>query len=91
VVEQKNLQEYHTVILAAFLHDIGKLVGRGSFKILDRGQHPEFSATFISAHHKLFSPVTNIKLLQELVRKHHENQKAFPPEPDIMCIEPAGG
>lgn len=73
-------REYNTVLLAAFLHDIGKLLGRGTFKLLDKGQHPEFSATFISAHKSLFSQVAEPTLLETLVRKHHQNSRAFPPE-----------
>lgn len=68
--------EYQTVILAAFLHDIGKFLGRGSFKILDKGQHPAFSSTFISAHGSFFSNMADVPLLKELVQKHHENSRA---------------
>jgi len=86
--------EYRTVILAAFLHDIGKLLGRGKFQMLDKGQHPKFSADFVSAYSDLFKPYCDVALLKELVQKHHENQKAFPPEflvqsikdPHIRCL-----
>ena len=78
--------EYRTVILAAFLHDIGKFLGRGDFKILDRGQHPGFSSTFISAHESLFAKVADVSLLKELVQKHHENTRAFPPEHLVQSI-----
>jgi hypothetical protein len=79
--------EYQTVILAAFLHDIGKLLGRGDFKILDKGQHPGFSSTSISAHKSIFSKVADISLLRELVQKHHENSRAFPAEFLVQSIE----
>jgi CRISPR-associated protein Csm1 len=79
--------EYQTVILAAFLHDIGKLLGRGTFKLLDKGQHPQFSATFVSAHSKLFSKIAEIELLHELVQKHHENSRAFAPEFLVQSIK----
>jgi len=49
--------EYQTVILAAFLHDIGKFLGRGDFKLLDKGQHPGFLSTFVSAHDSFFSRI----------------------------------
>jgi len=87
VVEQKDIQEYQTVILAAFLHDIGKLLGRGDFKILDTGQHPKFSADFVSTYRDLFAKATNADLLKELVQKHHENSKAFPPDFLVQSIQ----
>jgi len=79
--------EYQTVILAAFLHDIGKLLGRGTFKVLDKGQHPGFSSTFISAYNSIFSAIADVSLLKELVQKHHENSRAFPPEFLVQSIE----
>jgi len=80
-------REYRTVILAAFLHDIGKLLGRGTFKLLDKGQHPEFSATFVNAHKGSLSQVADTGLLHELVQKHHENSRAFPSEFLVQSIE----
>ena len=79
--------EYQTVVLAAFLHDIGKFLGRGKFKVLDKGQHPWFSSTFISAHHSFFSTIADVSLLKELVQKHHENSRAFRPEHLVQSIE----
>ena len=80
------VEEYRTVILAAFLHDIGKLLGRGSFKMLDKGQHPKFSSDFVSAYRTVFAKVANAGLLQELVQKHHQNDRAFPPEFLVQSI-----
>lgn len=79
--------EYQTVILAAFLHDIGKFLGRGDFKVLDKGQHPGFSSTFVSAHENLFSRIADTSLLKELVQKHHENGRAFPSEYLVQGIK----
>ena len=59
-------KEYQTVVLAALLHDVGKLLGRGRFALLERGQHPQFSATFVSANLGIFSPVCDVLLLREL-------------------------
>lgn len=67
-------------MLAAFLHDIGKLLGRGSFQSVDKGQHPRFSSDFISAYRHAFAQITDADLLKELVQKHHQNPRAFPPE-----------
>jgi len=86
-VGQWERTEYQTVILAAFLHDIGKFLGRGDFKILDKGQHPGFSSTFISAHESFFSTIADVPLLKELVQKHHENSRTFPPEYLVQSIE----
>ena len=72
--------EYQTVVLAALLHDIGKLLGRGSFKQLDKGQHPKFSADFISAFEDVFSEICDASLLHTLVKRHHESKQSFDPE-----------
>lgn len=79
--------EYRTVLLAAFLHDIGKLLGRGSFQAIDKGQHPKFSSDFISSFPDVFPAVSDADLLKELVQKHHENSRAFPPEYLVQSIQ----
>jgi CRISPR-associated protein Csm1 len=84
-----NQREYQTVILAGFLHDIGKLLGRGRFKLLDKGQHPEFSATFVSAHQDFFSRFVDAELLRELVQKHHENSRTFASRFLVQSIDDA--
>lgn len=33
-------EECHTIVPAVFLHDMGKLLGRRRFTLLERGQHP---------------------------------------------------
>jgi hypothetical protein len=66
---------------------MGKFLGRGDFKVLDKGQHPGFSSTFVSAHKELFSAMANASLLKELVQKHHENNRAFAPEFLVQSIE----
>lgn len=68
-------KEYQTVILAALLHDIGKLLQRGSFfGSLDiKGKHPQVSSDFISAYYGLFNKVVDAELLKTLVQHHHEN------------------
>lgn len=68
---------YNTVVLGAFLHDIGKFLGRGKFQVLDKGQHPKFSADFISAFSLVFGDVADVELLQVLVMKHHEDSRNF--------------
>ena len=86
MVRPEDVEEYRTVILAAFLHDIGKLLGRGSFEMLDKGQHPKFSADFVNAFKQVFAQIADADLLKELVQKHHQNQRAFPPEFLVQSI-----
>ena len=79
-----NQKEYETVILGALLHDIGKMLQRGSFGSLDtKGQHPFVSATFISAFEDFFSRYVDYDLLINLVQRHHENPHHFPS--DLLC------
>ncbi len=79
-------QEYHTVVLAGLLHDIGKLLQRGSFGGLDiRGKHPAISGNFITAFAECFNEVSDIALLKTLVQKHHESQY-FEPDLNINSI-----
>ncbi len=76
----QNAMEYQTVVLAAFLHAIGKLLGRGRFSLLGQGQHPKFSADFVGAFAETFAHVSEVPLLRELVQKHHESSAHFAPE-----------
>ncbi|MFC1968658.1 HD domain-containing protein, partial [Chloroflexota bacterium] len=72
-------QEYRTVVLAGLLHDIGKLLQRGSFGGLDiKGKHPAVSSNFITAFAECFSNVSDVDVLKTLVQKHHESQHFEP-------------
>jgi len=72
---QTDGKEYRTVVLASLLHDIGKLLQRGSFAGLDiRGKHPAVSANFITAFTECFIEISDIDVLKTLVQKHHESQ-----------------
>ena len=74
VTEIDHVKEYRTVVLAAFLHDIGKFLQRGSFSWLkDRVKHPERSGEFIGAFQDLFTEVADVALLRTLVEHHHEH------------------
>jgi CRISPR-associated protein Csm1 len=69
-----DTQEYRTVVLASLLHDIGKMLQRGSFGGIDiKGKHPAISADFVSAFHECFEQVNDLPLLKTLVQKHHES------------------
>ncbi|GBD96680.1 MAG TPA: type III-A CRISPR-associated protein Cas10/Csm1 [Nitrospirae bacterium] len=68
-----NQKEYQTVILGALLHDVGKLLQKGTFPGLrTEGKHPQVSANFISAFDDFFTSYTDIELLKTLVQRHHE-------------------
>jgi CRISPR-associated protein Csm1 len=82
-----NYKEYQTVVLAALLHDIGKFLGRGRFSLLDKRQHPKFSADFVSAFPEVFAPVSDVSLLQELVQRHHESKQHFAAEFLVQGIQ----
>lgn len=80
-------KEYQTGVLAALLHDIGKLIHRGKFLPLDKGQHPKFSADFVRAWKDIFTQVADVQLLEELVLKHHEDEQHFPAELLVQSIK----
>jgi CRISPR-associated protein Csm1 len=85
-----DVREYQTVIIAALLHDIGKMLQRGSFGELDtKGQHPAVSAVFVDAFKDLFSECVDFDLLKLLVQRHHENPAAF--EPNLLCQNAPSG
>lgn len=74
-------REYQTVLTGALLHDIGKFYQKGDCRFFQHiGQHPGISKEFIQYFETLFAPYTDVKMLSELVLKHHENERAFPPE-----------
>jgi len=66
--------EYQTILMAGLIHDIGKFLQRSDFKgsLRVTGKHPEASANFVKAKAEVFSKVTDVDLLVELVQRHHE-------------------
>ncbi len=79
-----NQKEYQTVVLAALLHDAGKMLQRGSFGNLDTGgKHPKVSSVFVGAFKKFFSEFVDFELFQTLVQRHHEDQRNF--DEDLLC------
>ncbi|MFH1096468.1 MAG: type III-A CRISPR-associated protein Cas10/Csm1 [Candidatus Desantisbacteria bacterium] len=82
-MEGVNQREYQTVMLGAMLHDVGKLLQRGSFGALDtKGKHPQVSANFVSTFKDFFSKFVDFDLLQTLVQKHHEDPRLGK---DLIC------
>ena len=77
---KQNAKEYQTVVLAALLHDVGKLLGHGHFLPLNKGQHPRFSAEFVEAFPEVFAAVSDTSLLRELVQRHHNDKEHFDAE-----------
>ncbi|MBA7564488.1 hypothetical protein ES708_06151 [subsurface metagenome] len=74
---KQKAKEYQTVVLAALLHDVGKLLGHGHFLPLNKGQHPRFSAEFVEAFPEVFAAVSDTSLLRELVQRHHNDKEHF--------------
>jgi CRISPR-associated protein Csm1 len=74
-VKEFDMKEYNSVILAAFLHDIGKFLHRGGDKY--RGSHEEASAAFIANHaDKLKNDsLYDIDLVKILAKYHHAIKK----------------
>ncbi|MFH1140676.1 MAG: type III-A CRISPR-associated protein Cas10/Csm1 [Chloroflexota bacterium] len=72
---------YRAVVLGALLHDVGKLYQRGSYGSLElEGQHPKLAADFVSAFRDLLGAWADPNLLETLVKRHHQNARAFPSE-----------
>jgi len=72
----RDAKQYQTVVLAALLHDVGKLLQRGSFGALDiTGRHPEVSGRFVAAFERFFSDAADTTLLKTLVERHHESDQ----------------
>ncbi len=75
------------MVLAGLLHDIGKLLQRGSFGSLETsGQHPQVSSVFVSAYSTFFGQIVDADLLKTLVQHHHESHY-FPPELQVQGIQ----
>ncbi len=66
--KQNNKKEYHLVILAALLHDIGKISQRTGGKYYLK--HLEFSGNFISSLKEFFGEEL-CKTLAELIGRYH--------------------
>ncbi|MBI3583950.1 MAG: type III-A CRISPR-associated protein Cas10/Csm1 [Nitrospinae bacterium] len=83
-MNEKQKREYYTVILGALLHDVGKMLQRGSFGSLDtKGQHPQVSSDFVSAFKEFFSKFVDFDLFKTLVQRHHEDPRYF--KENLLC------
>ncbi len=79
-----NQRQYNTVLMGALLHDIGKMLQRGSFGSLDtKGQHPQVSSDFVNAFKDFFAKFIDVDLLQALVQRHHEDPRYF--KENLLC------
>jgi CRISPR-associated protein Csm1 len=73
--------EFNTIVLAALLHDVGKLLQRGRSLLFDiKGRHPEVSARFVAAFQRAFSDYAEPSLLQTLVLHHHRTIRGTRPD-----------
>ncbi len=77
------------VILAAFLHDIGKAIQRGSPA---PGKHPEVGRAFLmhddlqESWTEILGSADNTALLMHLVQKHHEGV-SFPADQNVHSLQ----
>ena len=82
-MEGFNEREYQTIILGAMLHDVGKLLQRGSFGSLNtKGKHPQVSSYFVNSFKDFFSKFVDFDLLQTIVQRHHEDPRLGE---DLIC------
>ncbi len=66
-----NQKEYQTVILAALLHDVGKLFNRPEAKT----GHPKEGADFISRYNNEINSIGfDYELINNIIEKHHEKK-----------------
>lgn len=69
---------YKEVILASLLHDIGKFYQKaGNVGLDNSGKHPEISGRFVQKYATLLGRYVRVDILEELVRRHHDNRQAF--------------
>jgi len=78
--------EYQTIVLAALLHDIGKLLQRGQGLALDYASHPHHSAQFVASVAQSVSGVADTGLLETLVQHHHEDRR-MPAEMLVQSVQ----
>ncbi len=73
--KQGNQKEYHSVILAALLHDIGKFIQRQS-NVTARSKHSEFSKHFFSQEEGFralwLRDDVDLELMETIVKNHHD-------------------
>ena len=79
-------REYHTVILGALLHDVGKYLQRSRGTTWGKGKHPRVSVNFIDDWKEKFDQCTEGDLLKILAQRHHESQK-FEDELNVNSIK----
>lgn len=77
--------EYRTVLLAALLHDIGKLIEKGDFpcSLRIQGKDPAVSTDSVGSLQDFFGSICDYGLLRELLQRHHE-RRDFPKELQVQ-------
>lgn len=78
-----NEKEYNSVVLAALLHDLGKLLNK-----IEKKKHPYFSAGFVDTEdfRKIISQLVDAELVKTLCQRHHENPN-FPEDLLVQTIK----
>ena len=80
-MEEFDQREYQTVILAALLHDVGKLIHRRTPGY--EGKHYEASHDFIKDNFNSKSELYDVELLKFLVLNHHSSNDTIEKSLDL--------
>ncbi len=80
-------KEYQSVVLAALLHDVGKLLHRGHDQ--NRGSHEDASSDFLEDFSSQIKndELYNISLIKLVVRHHHSTKKIALEDPYFADIK----
>jgi len=83
-----NEEEYHTIVLGALLHDIGKFLHRDSRYLKMAGEYQKVSRMFIEDYASFFEETCDLDLLKTIVQRHHEDVRAYPDDLLVQSAPP---
>lgn len=81
-MEFKDNLYYEETILAALLHDIGKIIQKSPELYKSKGQHPQLSRDLLELYNTQLSKRFDVNVIYELVQKHHDSSN-FKNELDV--------